>query len=182
MKKKIIIVVISLFVIAFLFPYRLDALNDGGTMIFKSLVYEVKKIKKLKVNEVGYEKGVVINLFGKTIYKHFNPELIISTKKQDLTELYTINDNAKVFTEMEIVYHSKKEKISLKEALEKKEISMETMEYYMEKVSTLEDGSLLLKNNDLLSKKTFYLVKCNINKNYYFGLSDAITSYCEIHE
>ena len=115
MKKKLLIVGSIVLFLILIVPYHLNALNDGGTMIFRGLFYEITKLHKLNPVDFGYENGVIIKLFDKTIYKHFSPELIVGSTKQDVTDLYTVNENTKVFAEMDIEYRYKMKKISLKE-------------------------------------------------------------------
>ena len=69
MKKKYLIVtlIIGLIVLAILLIPKVEALNDGGTKIYKSLIYEVTKAHKVQTG--GYiVKGTIIKLFGKQIY------------------------------------------------------------------------------------------------------------------
>ena len=67
MNKKIFVIIgILVVVVILLFP-RVIALNDGGTKIYKSLIYEVTKAHKIETG--GYlVKGTIVKVFGKQIY------------------------------------------------------------------------------------------------------------------
>ncbi len=179
--KKIIIIALIIIGLVFLFPYKNVAMNDGGTMVFKSLVYEIKKIHRWSGYDGSYANGIVVKIFGKPVYKYFNPELIIHDEKKELTELYTLDENTKVFAEMEIEYRYKKEKMSLKEALEKEKVFMPNLVFFMGNSKSLHDAKVgFYESNDFLAKKNFYIVECK--GNYYIGLTDDILSYCEMNE
>lgn len=75
MKKKVIIIVVILFVL--LFPIRLQ-LRDGGTVEYKALLYKVSKVNKLiSMEEMdaegkikNYDKGIIIEVLGFEIFNN----------------------------------------------------------------------------------------------------------------
>ena len=75
MKKKVIIIVVILFVL--LFPIRLQ-LRDGGTVEYKALLYKVSKVNKLiSIEEMdaegkikNYDKGIIIEVLGFEIFNN----------------------------------------------------------------------------------------------------------------
>ena len=82
MKVLIIIAILVVFVIL-LFP-RVIALNDGGTKIYKSLIFEVTKFNKIKDDSPNnYYKGTTIKIFGKEIYNNLPKmyKLLLMVKK-----------------------------------------------------------------------------------------------------
>jgi len=86
MKKKIIIIIV---IIVLLIPFipRIYALNDGGTKIYRSLIYEITKVHKMKKDHINeYDDGTVIKIFGIEIFNDVEEEKI---------------DNAEIFTNVE---------------------------------------------------------------------------------
>ncbi len=82
MNKKIFIIIAILIVLGILLFPRIIALNDGGTKIYKSLVYEVTKAHKVETG--GYiVEGTIIKLFGKMIYCDIpkDAEIIVDGKE-----------------------------------------------------------------------------------------------------
>lgn len=70
-KKRIIIIVIIIVLFIFLTPIRMS-LKDGGSVRYKSLVYEVTKIHQLTPDidaEKPYIDGFEIKVFGVTVYR-----------------------------------------------------------------------------------------------------------------
>ena len=64
MNKKIFIIIAILIVLGILLFPRIIALNDGGTKIYKSLVYEVTKAHKVETG--GYiVEGTIISYLEK---------------------------------------------------------------------------------------------------------------------
>lgn len=49
MKKKILIGLIIIVLVVLLFPRR-NALNDGGTIEFKAVVYKISKVHRYKID------------------------------------------------------------------------------------------------------------------------------------
>lgn len=70
-KKRIAIIAIIAVLVILLTPIRIS-LKDGGSVMYKSLVYEVTKIHQL-APEVGgvtpYIDGFEIKILGMTIYR-----------------------------------------------------------------------------------------------------------------
>lgn len=67
MNKKIFIIIAILVVLVILLFPKVIALNDGGTKIYKSLIYEVTKAHKIQTG--GYlVEGTIVKVFGKQIY------------------------------------------------------------------------------------------------------------------
>lgn len=68
MKKKIIIVIVVLMILLVPIPIHL---KDGGTVIYKSLIYKISKVHRLTGNlEKMYEDGIIIEILGKKIYNN----------------------------------------------------------------------------------------------------------------
>lgn len=67
MNKKIFLIIAILVVLGILLFPKVIALNDGGTKIYKSLIYEVTKAHKIR--EGGYlVEGTIVKVFGQQIY------------------------------------------------------------------------------------------------------------------
>ena len=93
MKKKtrnIIIGVVITILLILLFPIRM-VLKDGGSIVYKSLVYEVTIYHKLIHSDKEYSEGVGIKIFGMEVY---NSSKVKKDEKKD-----TSNSN----TEMNLV-------------------------------------------------------------------------------
>ena len=72
MKKKVLIGFIIIVLVILLFPRR-NALNDGGTIEYKAVVYKVSKVHRYKIDgkyNNNFENGIIIELFGKEIYNN----------------------------------------------------------------------------------------------------------------
>lgn len=70
-KKKVYIIIIIFILVILLFPIRMK-LKDGGSVKYKSLVYEVTKIHQLTYQAEDikpYIDGFEVKLFGITIYR-----------------------------------------------------------------------------------------------------------------
>ena len=73
-KKKFIIIAIILILVVLLTPIRMN-LKDGGSVSYKSLVYEVTKIHQLSPEVDGvkpYIDGLEIKILGITVYRETN--------------------------------------------------------------------------------------------------------------
>lgn len=70
MKKKIIIVmVIVILTLLILLVPRPRYLNDGGTVEYKAVLYNVTKLNKLNYYSAsGYDRGTIIEILGKEVY------------------------------------------------------------------------------------------------------------------
>ena len=72
MKNKIIYIVIILIVLL-LIPINVDYLKDGGSKVYKGLIYSITKVHRLnELSSNGYEDGLIIELFGIKIYNKTN--------------------------------------------------------------------------------------------------------------
>lgn len=69
MKKKVIIVsIVALIMLALLIPIP-RYLNDGGTVEYKALLYNVTKLNKLNYHSsTGYDRGTKIEILGIEVY------------------------------------------------------------------------------------------------------------------
>lgn len=73
-KKKLATFLVISIIVVLLFPIRMN-LKDGGSVRYKSLVYEITKIHQFSPDLDGvkpYVVGLEINFFGMTIYKVLN--------------------------------------------------------------------------------------------------------------
>lgn len=73
-KKKLLIIAIILILMILLTPIRMN-LKDGGSVRYKSLIYEVTKIHQLSSDVDGvkpYIDGLEIKVLGITIYRETN--------------------------------------------------------------------------------------------------------------
>ena len=76
MKKKTITIIVIIILLILLFPVKYR-LKDGGSIVYKSFVYEVTKVHRLhNIGEI--EKGWEISLFGFQIYKNTTIEVDVS--------------------------------------------------------------------------------------------------------
>ena len=74
MKKKVIIGLCALIAVILLFPVRLQK-KDGGSVSYKSFVYEVTKIHQYapEFDDVKpYIDGFEVKILGMTVYKETN--------------------------------------------------------------------------------------------------------------
>lgn len=72
--KKIAIIATVIVLVVLLTPVRMN-LKDGGSVSYKSLVYEVTKIHRLSHDVVGvkpYIDGFEIKILGMTVYRETN--------------------------------------------------------------------------------------------------------------
>lgn len=72
MKKKILIGLIIIVLVVLLFPRR-NALNDGGTIEYKAVVYKVSMVHRYKIDgkyNNDFENGVIIEVFCREIYNN----------------------------------------------------------------------------------------------------------------
>lgn len=76
MKKRTITIIIVVLLIVLLFPIRYR-LKDGGSIVYKSLTYQVTKVHRLhEIN--GIEKGWEISILGFQIYKNTTVEVYVN--------------------------------------------------------------------------------------------------------
>lgn len=74
MKKKVIIVMISVVLLVLLVPIPMH-LKDGGTVEYRALLYKVSKVHSLisvEEKEKGkmYNEGIIIKILGFEIYNN----------------------------------------------------------------------------------------------------------------
>ena len=72
MKKKMIIGICILLAIIFLVPIPTH-LKDGGTIIYKAMVYQVEKVHRMvleDISEDGCEDGTIVRILGFEIYNN----------------------------------------------------------------------------------------------------------------
>lgn len=79
MKKKFVLVLIVVFMLVMLLPQRI-ALKDGGSIVYKSLVYSVYKLHRLTNTEGVVLDGTEVEIFGVTVYKNVS-YLIVDCEK-----------------------------------------------------------------------------------------------------
>ena len=73
-RKKTIIIAIIFLLVILLTPIRMN-LKDGGSVRYKSLVYEVTKIHQLAPEVEGvkpYIDGFEVKILGMTVYRETN--------------------------------------------------------------------------------------------------------------
>lgn len=103
-KKNIVIIIVILLLIILLFPIKINRLNDGGTVEYRTLLYSITKYHRLDENiDDGYIDGIEIKVFGKKIYSNVEEiprdneeriklkDLKITTKDIDVTKLVKFN-------------------------------------------------------------------------------------------
>lgn len=83
MKKKVIIVITLLVLLALLVPVPMH-LKDGGTVEYRSLTYKISKVHKLNnASKAGYEDGIIIEILGIKIYDNVIIEDIPNTNEEN---------------------------------------------------------------------------------------------------
>ena len=90
MKRKIIFLIILVVLIIILFPIKYR-LKDGGTTIYKSLVYKITFLHELTIVENKFNEGTIVELFNHEIYNNVNRVEIYT--KDDI-----IDENGLLFT------------------------------------------------------------------------------------
>lgn len=86
--KKLVIIFIIVIVVILLIPKK-TMLWDGGTVKYKSLIYEITKYNRLDNNyKSGYNNGLKIKLFGITIYNNFKESTTEETNSESLNDFY----------------------------------------------------------------------------------------------
>ncbi len=101
MKKKILIIVVILFLlISFIpIPFRL---KDGGSIEFRALTYKITKVHKLGKN-LDYEEGIIIEVFNKELYSTVS--IKNNTVNEDESE---IEKNMETTTNINVIIDGKK--------------------------------------------------------------------------
>ena len=71
--KKIILSIVVVLIILLIIPIGIIRLKDGGSTIYKGLIYNITKVHALNENiPGGYEKGLRVEIFGMQIYNKTN--------------------------------------------------------------------------------------------------------------
>ena len=72
MKKatKIIIIILAVGLACFLLIPQVAYSDDGGSVKFKAVLYEVDKWHAMTLNEGEYWVGYTVRILGKTVYDH----------------------------------------------------------------------------------------------------------------
>lgn len=79
LKKKTALILAAVMLIVLLFPVKMY-LKDGGSVIYKSLLYEVTKVHRLKIPaestteaaDISFEDGIIIEILGVTVYENIH--------------------------------------------------------------------------------------------------------------
>ena len=79
LKKKIALFSVIVILIVLLFPVKMN-IKDGGSVIYKSLLYEVTKVHRMKspvedtteVADITFEDGIIIEILGMTVYENIH--------------------------------------------------------------------------------------------------------------
>lgn len=88
-KNKKITIIFIIFIIVILLIPKKTMLWDGGTVKYKSLIYEITKYHRLDNNyKGGYNNGLKIKLFGITIYNSFKESITKETNSENLSAFY----------------------------------------------------------------------------------------------
>jgi hypothetical protein len=76
MKKKTITIILIIVLIILLFPIKYR-LKDGGSIVYKSLVYEITKVHRLyDIDRI--EKGWEISILGFQVYKNTTIDVFVN--------------------------------------------------------------------------------------------------------
>lgn len=71
MKRKILIVFLSIILFILLFPIRLRE-SDGGTVSYVAVLYSISHVNRLNVGTRGEKttltKGTIVKIAGQTVY------------------------------------------------------------------------------------------------------------------
>ena len=67
-KKRIIIIILTVIFLFLLIPFP-QHMNDGGTVVYKAVLYSVTNYKRIKEPGV-YDTGIEIKLLGMTVYEN----------------------------------------------------------------------------------------------------------------
>ena len=86
-KKNLIISIFVLIALLVLVFPKVDALNDGGTKKYKSLIYEITKVHKIKDDSLNeFYEGTVVKIFGKEVYNDLTKDVkIVVDGKEPVT-------------------------------------------------------------------------------------------------
>ena len=114
--KKYIVVIAVLIILAILLIPRPRYLNDGGTVEYKAVLYNITKLHKLnEYSPTGYDEGTKIEILG--IDLNLRIDDLAYGYIQDVNEFYSVGDVIPVKI-LEIDKENNKLKVSAKELLE----------------------------------------------------------------
>ena len=182
MKKRIIIyVIILLLVLLIPIPSRL---KDGGTIEYIALLYKVSKVKRFNFDSVnGYERGLIIEIFGKEIYNNieYKPSKFkFEIKKTDIynsikyNKYYEYNGRViyfKPYIEEFYIYNDTKMALSdyISKSFQTLDDSISRITQQMDLEATFRDGGTKLYKSKF---RDVSIVVCNRiegNKDIYVG-------------
>lgn len=151
MKKKNLIIVLTIIFMLVLIPIPLK-LKDGGSTEYKALLYSITRIHRINYQSLtGYEDGWKIELLGiqiynKTVYieelKTDNYELIFDLKTclNCYKKIYEFEDGTKIYSSCNVKYKSQNVEISLSDALNSNILTLADLER--------EQGLIIVKPSD----------------------------------
>lgn len=191
-KRKLIIGIIICIFIVILFPIRLP-LKDGGTIIYKSLIYKITKYHRLDDDyKNGYLEGTEIKFLGMTIYKNIkkpNKTIVDYAYMIDVFKTRNCNEQPKLYYEMngkniytyclDSIIIDNGDKLELKDYINQNDQKLEEIMSTLTKVDIYKDGGTTIYR-DLgtsgFSKTGLTVIKCNkmltdnsVNNDIYFG-------------
>ena len=86
MKKKVIIVMITVILVILLVP-RIRYLNDGGTVEYKTFLYSITKLHKVNdYSPTGYDEGIKIEILGMEVYNN----IVINTAPIEVNKIKNV--------------------------------------------------------------------------------------------
>ena len=79
MKKNFSIIIVIIFILL-LIPMQ-NRLKDGGSIQYKSILYDITKVHRLNENSsTGYDDGVIIKILGIQVYNVINTYVDVNNK------------------------------------------------------------------------------------------------------
>ena len=146
--KKIFLIVIILLILLIPIPNKL---KDGGSIEWHSLTYSITKVHKMSSFQnykVGYETGIVVKIFNKTIYDNtkyeYTEKYIIVDSSKDIKEFACDDALEEIYKDDSFIYYlpcikseyikvidtSNKEERNIKEALQNATINIKDLERF----------------------------------------------------
>ena len=146
--KKIFLIVIILLILLIPIPNKL---KDGGSIEWHSLTYSITKVHKMSSFQnykVGYETGIVVKIFNKTIYDNtkyeYTEKYIIVDSSKDIKEFACDDALEEIYKDDSFIYYlpcikseyikvidvSSKEERNIKEALQNATINIKDLERF----------------------------------------------------
>lgn len=188
-KRKLIIGIIICIFIVLLFPIRVP-LKDGGTIIYKSLIYKITKYHRLdNAYEHGYLEGIEIRVLGIPIYKKTNATIdyaytIDTVKAKNChrePKLYYEMADKNIYTYCldSIIIDDGHDKFELKDYIGKNSNVVEEIINTLTSVEIYKDGGTTVYRDmepSEFTKNGLTVIKCNkmltdnsVNNDIYFG-------------